>query len=65
MKCGTKKMAKGGKAIMTIKDTTMGNKMAGAARRTMAQEKTMPMKKGGAVRGMGAATKGAGKGPWA
>lgn len=64
MKCGTKRMAKGGKAIMAIKNTPVGRKMAGAARRTAAQEEAMPMKKGGAVRGMGAATKGAGKGPW-
>lgn len=56
MKCGTKRMAKGGKAMAAMK--------AGAARRKMAQEEAMPMKKGGAVRGMGAATKGAGKGPW-
>lgn len=55
MKCGTKKMAKGGKAM----------KAAGATRRTMAQKGALPMKSGGAVRGMGAATKGAGKGPWA
>lgn len=55
MKCGSKKMAKGGMA------------KAGAARRTMAQEQAVPMKKGGAVKGYaqggvmkgkGAATKG-------
>ena len=54
MKCGTKKMAKGGLP-----------KVGGASKRTMAQMKSIPLKKGGAVRGMGAATKGAGKGPWA
>lgn len=57
MKCGTKKMMKGGMAKAA--------KASGASRRMMAQEKMLPMKKGGAVRGMGAATKGAGKGPWA
>lgn len=57
MNCGTKKMMKGGMA--------KAMKAPGASRRTMAQEKAPPMKKGGAVRGMGAATKGAGKGPWA
>lgn len=56
MKCGSKKMAKGGMA------------KAGASRRMMAQEKAMPMKAGGkvkayaeggvVVRGKGAATKG-------
>lgn len=56
MKCGTKKMMKGGVA--------KAMKAPGATRRTMAQEKALPMKKGGEVRGMGAATKGAGKGPW-
>ena len=47
MKCGSKKMAKGGMA------------KAGASRRMMAQEKAIPMKSGGiVVRGKGAATKG-------
>lgn len=39
-------------------------KVGGASKRTIAQKKAIPYKKGGAVRGMGAATKGAGKGPW-
>lgn len=56
MNCGTKKMMKGGKA--------KAMKATGATRRTMAQKGALPMKSGGVVRGMGAATKGAGKGPW-
>lgn len=56
MKCG-KRMKAGGPTSMDMKK--MGRNLARAANQGMKKMKT-----GGVVRGMGAATKGAGKGPW-